>query len=85
MSSTPHNGDTPIQKCVREEMKRYFDMLNGEEVPCGLYRAIIDQVEDALYDAVLEACQGNQTRASRWLGISRGKLRDKLKNREPSS
>lgn len=68
---------TAIEQCVQNELRRYFDMLDGEE-PANLYRMVIRQAECALVSMVMEECRGNQTRASEWLGISRGNLRTKL-------
>lgn len=70
---------TAIEECVQHELRRYFDMLDGEE-PSNLYRMVVRQVEHALIDMVMQECRGNQTRASEWLGISRGNLRTKLSN-----
>ena len=70
---------TAIEQCVQHELRRYFDMLDGEE-PSNLYRMVINQVEHALVGMVMQECRGNQTRASEWLGISRGNLRTKLSN-----
>jgi len=68
---------TAIEQCVQNELRRYFDMLDGEE-PANLYRMVVRQAECALVSMVMEECRGNQTRASEWLGISRGNLRTKL-------
>lgn len=70
---------TSIQRCVHNELRRYFDMLDGEE-PSHLYRMVIRQAENALLESVMRECRGNQTRAALWLGISRGNLRNKLSN-----
>jgi len=70
---------TAIEQCVQSELRRYFEMLDGEE-PAHLYRMVIRQAESALISTVMEECRGNQTRASEWLGISRGNLRTKLAN-----
>jgi Fis family transcriptional regulator len=72
---------TEIEKCVQQELQRYFDLLDGEN-PANLYRMVIKQAENAVIDMVMLECRGNQTRASEWLGISRGNLRTKLANRE---
>ncbi|MFK8079964.1 MAG: helix-turn-helix domain-containing protein [Granulosicoccus sp.] len=72
---------TAIEQCVQSELRRYFDMLDGEE-PANLYRMVIRQAECALVNMVMEECRGNQTRASEWLGISRGNLRTKLASME---
>lgn len=68
---------TAIERCVQSELRRYFDMLDGEE-PANLYRMVVRQAEHAVINMVMDECRGNQTRASEWLGISRGNLRTKL-------
>ncbi len=78
-SQSSQSRTTAIEQCVQHELRRYFDMLDGEE-PSNLYRMVVRQVEHALIDMVMQECRGNQTRASEWLGISRGNLRTKLSN-----
>lgn len=68
---------TAIQKCVHDELRNYFEMLDGES-PRELHKLIVKQVETALLAYVMEECRGNQSRAAAWLGISRGTLRGKL-------
>lgn len=71
------SSSTAIQSCVERELKRYFDVLEGE-APRDLYRMVMHQVEEALIRSVMEQCRGNQSKAATWLGISRGTLRCKL-------
>jgi len=73
--------ETPIQCCVRTELGRHLDLLDGEP-PNELYRLVMRQVESALLCNVLEACDGNRSRAAAWLGIGRGTLRGKLADLE---
>lgn len=68
---------TAIQQCVHDELRRYFEMLDGED-PRRLHKMVMGQVESALFAYVMEECRGNQSRAAQWLGISRGTLRGKL-------
>lgn len=68
---------TPIHHCVREELREYLDMLNGE-TPADLHRMVMQQVETAMFGFVMEECRGNQSKAAAWLGISRGTLRTRL-------
>ncbi len=76
--NTELNGrTTPIHHCVREELREYMDMLNGE-TPSDLHRLVMQQVETALFGFVMEECRGNQSKAAAWLGISRGTLRTRL-------
>ena len=71
------NEGTAIQRCVQDELARYFEMLDGQ-APRELHRLVMGQVESALIAYVMEECRGNQSRAAQWLGISRGTLRGKL-------
>ena len=68
----------PLRACVRDAVDRYFGALDGHEC-CGLFELVMREVEAPLLEAVLEHTGGNQTRASRLLGMSRGTLRKKLK------
>jgi len=68
---------TPIHHTVREELREYLDLLNGE-TPSDLHRLVMQQVETALFGFVMEECRGNQSKAAAWLGISRGTLRTRL-------
>ena len=76
-TNEPSNEGTAIQRCVQDELRRYFEMLDGQ-APRELHRLVMGQVESALIAYVMEECRGNQSRAAQWLGISRGTLRGKL-------
>jgi len=70
-------GNTAITRCVKEELRRYFELLDGEE-PSNVYQLVMRQTEHALIESVMKECGGNQSKATKWLGISRGNLRNKL-------
>ena len=70
-------SNTAITHCVHEELNRYYDMLDGEE-PANVYQLVMRQAEYALIESVMSKCGGNQSKATKWLGISRGTLRNKL-------
>lgn len=70
-------SETPLKRCVAEELERYFDALEGEQ-PCDLYRMVIRETEQALLQYVLTHTGGNQCRAAELLGMNRGTLRKKL-------
>lgn len=80
-TQTTNTGQTAIECCVAKELDRYFEMLDGQ-APADLYRMVIRQAESALLASVLRECGGNQSKASTWLGISRGNLRNKLADME---
>ena len=77
ITNHPNNEATAIQRCIHNELRRYFEMLDGES-PRELHKLVMSQVETALFAYVMDECRGNQSRAAQWLGISRGTLRGKL-------
>ena len=77
LSDDVAGGGTALQRCVRDELRRHFELLDGEP-PADLYRLVMQQVEASLIETVLQACGGNRSRAALWLGIGRGTLRGKL-------
>jgi len=71
-------AETPLKRCVSEELERYFEALDGE-TPCDLHKMVIGETEQALLQFVLDRTSGNQSRAAQLLGLNRGTLRKKLK------
>jgi len=67
----------PLRECVRDALVFYLKSLDGHEVN-DLYEMVLKEVERPLFETVLAYAQGNQTRAARLLGMSRGTLRKKL-------
>ena len=63
---------------VAKSMKKYFTQLDGEKAT-DLYKMVIEEVEKPLLESVMNQCNGNQSSASKMLGINRGTLRTKLK------
>ena len=68
----------PLCQCVSSSLKRYFKDMNGEE-PSNVYQMVMVEIEKPLFEIVMQQSEGNQTRASRILGINRNTLRKKLK------
>lgn len=68
----------PIRRSVQSAIELYLDDLNGHMVN-DLYHVVLNEVEPALLDVVMNHVEGNQTQAAELLGINRGTLRKKLK------
>ncbi|MEC7860629.1 MAG: DNA-binding transcriptional regulator Fis [Pseudomonadota bacterium] len=63
---------------TKDALVNYFDSLNGQR-PGDLYNLVLGQVEEPLFKTVMRYTKGNQSQASKILGINRGTLRKKLK------
>jgi len=72
----PH--PTPLRAHAQRALTDYFASLDGHR-PAHLYDLVIREVEEPLFRAVLDHCDGNQSRAAGMLGINRGTLRKKLR------
>lgn len=68
----------PLRECVRIALRSYLCSMGDHDIQ-GLYRLVMDEVEQPMLEAVLEHTKGNQCAAAEVLGISRGTLRKKLK------
>lgn len=62
---------------VETTIKTYMDSTNKDSIT-NLYDLLMEQIEPALFKAVIERCKYNQSRAASMLGLSRGTLRTKL-------
>ncbi len=71
----------PLRECVRDSLDNYLAQLKGHRVT-DLYELVMKQVEVPLLETVLRHTHGNQSKAAKVLGISRGTLRKKLKHYE---
>ncbi|WP_462319880.1 helix-turn-helix domain-containing protein [Halochromatium sp.] len=70
----------PLRECVLTALRSYLCSMGDHDIR-GLYRLVMDEVEQPMFTAVLEHTKGNQSAAAEILGISRGTLRKKLKPR----
>ncbi|MBM4218765.1 MAG: DNA-binding transcriptional regulator Fis [Gammaproteobacteria bacterium] len=73
-----HSRDIPLRDHTERALTSYFDSLNGHR-PGRLYDLVMREVEQPLFQAVMDYAQGNQSRAATILGINRGTLRKKLR------
>jgi len=67
-----------LRTCVETSLTNYFKQLDGQKVT-GLYELVLAEIEAPLMEAVMKHTNGNQTQASKLLGLNRGTLRKKLK------
>ncbi len=67
----------PLRESVREALDEISQKLEGK-YPANLYRLIINEVERPLFEKVLEYTNGNQSKASEILGITRSTLKKRL-------
>ena len=72
-----HKKTEPLRECVRDALDSYFHQL-GDHGASDLYQLVLNEVEQPLFETVMQHAEGNQTRAARILGISRSTLRKKL-------
>lgn len=71
------SGPDRLADHIDQALDRYFEDLNGQD-PVALYSMIIREVERPVLERVMARAGGNQSRASKMLGINRNTLRKKL-------
>ena len=67
-----------LRDCVEKKMTQFFHHLEGQSAT-DIYNMVILEVELPLLKSVMEYTKGNQSKASKILGLNRGTLRKKLK------
>ncbi|MAW48891.1 MAG: DNA-binding transcriptional regulator Fis [Gammaproteobacteria bacterium] len=67
-----------LREFVSQAMREYFDKIDGYPID-KVYNLVIGEVEKPLIEETIKYCNGNQSRASELLGLSRGTLRKKMK------
>ena len=67
-----------LQKCVKVELAKYFETIDNITDSHDLYKIVVSEVEIALFQFLLKKTKGNQSLASKILGINRNTLRKKL-------
>ena len=78
LSVAKEHSSAPLNECVENALKQYFEQLDGHPA-ANLYDMLLAEVEAPLFKATLEHTDGNQSRAAEILGLNRGTLRKKLK------
>ena len=79
-TETQTNGEiSQLSHAVKHSIRRYLYELDGTQ-PNNMYELVLRQIEQPLFEAILEHTKGNQSRASELLGLNRGTLRKKLRS-----
>jgi len=68
-----------LSHAVKHSIRRYLYELDGTQ-PNNMYELVLKQIEQPLFEAILEHTKGNQSRAADLLGLNRGTLRKKLRS-----
>ena len=84
VSDTSDRADTTekisqLSHAVKHSIRRYLYELDGAK-PNNMYDLVLQQIEQPLFEAILEHTKGNQSRAAEMLGLNRGTLRKKLRS-----
>lgn len=68
-----------LSHAVKHSIRRFLYELDGSK-PSDMYELVLRQIEQPLFEAILEHTKGNQSRAAEMLGLNRGTLRKKLRS-----
>lgn len=74
----PQSDASTLRECLRARLFDYFRQLGGQATGGDLYELVMAEVEEPLFQMVLEHTRGNLSRAAEVLGIHRSTLRRKL-------
>ena len=66
-----------LRNCVLEAIDNYFKTV-GQSAAFDSNTVVIDEIESAMYEGIMRYTRGNQSKAAKVLGVSRGTLRTKL-------
>lgn len=67
-----------LSHAVKHSIRRFLYELEGMQ-PNNMYELVLKQIEQPLFEAILEHTKGNQSKAADLLGLNRGTLRKKLR------
>ncbi len=72
------NQNSSLNTTIRSSLSQFLNDLDGDS-PGNVYDMVLQQVEQPLLELIMQHVDGNQSKASAFLGINRGTLRKKLK------
>jgi two-component system nitrogen regulation response regulator GlnG len=73
------SGPVDVSSAVESHVAQLLKEHEPNLPPAGLYDRVLDKVEAPLIAMVLNACGGNQIKASELLGLNRNTLRKKIR------
>jgi len=79
LNETPTQEISQLSHAVKHSIRRFLYELDGAH-PDNMYELVLKQIEQPLFEAILEHTKGNQSRAADLLGLNRGTLRKKLRS-----
>lgn len=77
-AATSGNRHSQLRNSVTRSVREYLSQLDGQ-MASDVYQMVLAEVEAPLLEEIMAYTRGNQTKASRMLGLNRGTLRKKLK------
>jgi two-component system nitrogen regulation response regulator GlnG len=72
-------GPVDVATAVETHVAQLLREHEPKLPPAGLYQRVLDRIEAPLIAMVLNACGGNQIKASEVLGLNRNTLRKKIR------
>ena len=78
INTSSHSQPVTLRESVRAAVKEYFIRLD-DAPPANLYELFMVEIETPLLEEVLHYSQNNQSRAAKYLKLSRGNLRKKMR------
>lgn len=72
------NQQLGLASLVKDKLRQYFDLLDGQKPVSSLYQSIMREIERPLIELALEETQGNKLQAAILLGINRNTLSKKM-------
>ena len=68
---------TPLKDAVKAALAKYFITLDGATAS-NVYQLVMTEIEKPLLETVMQHAEHNQSKAAKWLGLSRNTLRKLL-------
>lgn len=78
-TNVDNKAASSLPESVKRSLQTYFSKVDmANQMPNDVWEMVMSQVEKPLISMVLKVTNGNQSKAARILGISRGTLRKKM-------